>query len=77
MAVLEAEQDRLEVLSSVSSVLADQQEVWLEGTEVIRQNVLLKAPDTAYLRVLVPFLVVTIPTLIPSSVVAVMARSLN
>ena len=77
MAVLEAEQDRLEVLSSVSSVLADQQEVWLEGTEVSRQNVLLDAPDTSYLRVLVPFLVVTIPTLIPSSVLAVMARSLN
>ena len=77
MAVLEPEQDRLEVLSSVSSVLADQQEVWLEGTEVSRQNVLLDAPDTSYLRVLVPFLVVTIPTLIPSSVLAVMARSLN
>ena len=30
-----------------------------------------------YLTFLVPFLVVTIPTLIPSSVVAVMARSLN
>ena len=35
LAVLEAKQDRFEVLSSVSSVLTDQEEVGLDGTESI------------------------------------------